>query len=648
MPVPTTTSVDRPRSKGYGARINDLLLRLAVGPDDNIQLISTVDNEPLRLETGQNPEDFLPSTGKVYSLTDLTGGENLDFAHRGRSDNDAIRYWRANGLVPIYSEPGSLGGVRLARTLDRVYSFTGTNAHVWADPNATDAAYYSDGALLYRVAQLVTDTPARTSESWGGTQDILGIVSLGSVLYLAAGSDGIRQRTSGGSWSQLSAVDTSRVWTAKGRLFAAQGAVLAEVDTSTGTPTTVITGPTGTSFTSVVDAGPVILAASTTGAVYSMSITDAAALVVSSQTQMPGTEVPTFLGYNASQVLVGTAAPSPTGGTEGRVYRGEIGSSTDGYALSNLQLLRRWDDQGVADHTPRGVANTRDSMLFLAYEGGDSIVYRYWLATQGLVQELRVSGQGPGQAVTVVKDRAVAGVNGYGFCVESLSTFVSTGYVISPAVDFYTSADKVWTDITVYATINQGRLRVSWSSNLDAMHDPNDPSWQQLAAIEATGSTGQPISLSNAYSRWLILKLELDSVASDSTVSSVITAAAVRAQPQGKEIRARVPVNLSDTIERLGRLPLRVPGWGRKIGEQLFMMRGRAVTLELFRDQLVIQGTLERVQMPRQGVGKQGHPGERGYIEVLGRIVRFGDFSQQIVGPIPRGITLRGRRKRGA
>lgn len=645
--LPTASSTTRPRSKGYGARINDLLLRLAVGPEDDIQLIDTASNEPIRLDTAANPEDFTADAGRVYSMADLTGGEGLDFAHRVRRDDDdtdASRFWKSRGINVERDRPGTPRGFTLSTQVTAAYPHTTTNTFLVPDPTTAGAVIYAVESTVWQVDD-VAGTPSRTSEdpSVSGSADITGLAVIGEKVYAAAGTDHLNQRAANGTWSNLNNADTfGRLWSAKGRLLAEVGANLAQVDLSSGSLTTVVTGLAGTSFVDVVDAGAVVLAATSDGTVYSLALNDSLALVVSALVRMP--EPVSMLAYNAGSVLVGTRSPNGVGGHTGRLYAATVGSQESTFALADITLVRTWDDAAAVDYSPHAAFNTRDSILFATFDGTDSHVWRFRLASAGIVAEWTVAGKGPIRQLAHVAGRVVAGVDGGGLYVEQTS-YVASGWLVSPAIDFYTASDKVWTDLIVHASgLGAGAtVDVFVSRSLDALLNPETSiTWQFVQRFEADGATGYPVSLATS-SRWLIVKVVATANGAQ-TSAPLIQSLAVEGFPQGTDLLIRVPVNVSDRMERPNRKPFLVPGYGRRVHAALHELRGQAVTLELYREELTVTGTLERITTPQRGRGRRGYPGERSYVEIRGRVVRLGTATSE--GDV-RGVGLRGVPRRG-
>ena len=79
--VATTINIANPKRFGYDLRLDNILLRSAVGPGREMQIQSSGVQEQ-GINVKQNAEDFTSNIGRIYSRNDFSGGSNLDSAHR--------------------------------------------------------------------------------------------------------------------------------------------------------------------------------------------------------------------------------------------------------------------------------------------------------------------------------------------------------------------------------------------------------------------------------------------------------------------------------------------------------------------------------------------------------------------------------------
>ena len=90
--VATSINISNPKRYGYDLKLDDVLLRTAVGPNRQMTIQSS-DVEGGQVNVRQNAEDFTSNLGRVFSRNDFSGGSNLDIAHRKNgSEKDTIRF----------------------------------------------------------------------------------------------------------------------------------------------------------------------------------------------------------------------------------------------------------------------------------------------------------------------------------------------------------------------------------------------------------------------------------------------------------------------------------------------------------------------------------------------------------------------------
>ena len=90
--VATTINISNPKRYGYDVRIDDILLRSAVGPGREMQIQSS-DVQEGQINVKQNPEDFTSNLGRIYSRNNFAGGQGLDTAHRANgTPKDTTRF----------------------------------------------------------------------------------------------------------------------------------------------------------------------------------------------------------------------------------------------------------------------------------------------------------------------------------------------------------------------------------------------------------------------------------------------------------------------------------------------------------------------------------------------------------------------------
>ena len=80
----------------------------------------------------------------------------------------------------------------------------------------------------------------------------------------------------------------------------------------------------------------------------------------------------------------------------------------------------------------------------------------------------------------------------------------------------------------------------------------------------------------------------------------------IRAFPEPEDVIVKLPINVSDRIERPGKLAKNIPGIGQKIFDQIQRLEGKSVTLNVFKPEETVRGIVENVTLPVSEISKQG------------------------------------------
>ena len=284
-------------------------------------------------------------------------------------------------------------------------TFAGSNNYLAQTTNGD--LYVTDQAAIYKS----TDNGATWNPVTTGltiNNNFTGAAAVGDQLYFTTAtgtSAGELILFNGSSWSELSHDQTSNaltgVWFAKGQLFISgdDGSVaylwavnpigktwtssdLAEADA-------IVTFEDSHTISQVVDAGAVVLAASTSGDIFSIKDVSGT-MTLFGQTNIPFEEVHSIAAAEGI-VFFGTKDKSQA---VGRFYRADLVTADNLYVLANRQLVKEWVISGQ-DTTPKHMFVTRDSIYCGIKESGtESFLWRYYLPTAGFARDIKMGASG--------------------------------------------------------------------------------------------------------------------------------------------------------------------------------------------------------------------------------------------------------------
>ena len=632
-PLPTTATVDKPRQWGYDAALSSLLLRLATAPDRQLQIV-TAPSETQRIQTQQTAEDYLPEFGDVFSRNNFTGGSGLDFAHRTNgTELDVTRYWDSKGIDISVTKPGELDGVTLLKDTEQLVAETATNLHLVRLPD--DTVIYAEGSQVSVIADPNDLNPAISPEDpHTGTADIEGLAALGSEVYAACGTDGTARRSSGGTWSDLGAAATYGIWAVKGRLIGDNGAgAVVEIDETTGAHTTLATVGSTDTVTSVVDAGPVILVALSTGTILAFA-DNAGTLDIVNQTTLTSSDIVRCMAWSNGVLILGTEASGV-----GRLWRAIIGTSEEGYTITTAQLLREFT------YVPRAAAAVRDRIYVAVRDSATEVaLWRYQLATAGLARDFVYAATADPVGVVQGGTRLFCTVAGEGV-YRDVAEYLDSGYLISPIADHFSPVRKTWVGLRVQAEdIGSGSsIDLYVTTEPSAILDPAAADWILVGRITESSQVGTELVLPALRGRYAAVQAVLNGPAGGGATPKLISFA-LRSYSDSEDVIIQMPVNISDWIERPNHRPFRVQGWGRRVYDALLGLDGDYVTLELYRPPLVVKGVIESVQAPIFARGERGSATAYALVQVRGRIVGAGTggTGQGTLGVALLGVDLLG------
>ena len=597
LPSPSNTSA--PESQGFEANLDDLFLRFAVGPGRQMN-INTAPLQAQAIQTSETPEDFQQEFGQIFSRTDFAGGSGLDKAHqRNANPNDFQRYWDSKG-IDVFSgkEVGQEYKVSLLHDTDEVQTTTGTNLYM---QELGGEIFYADGAVLKKVSTPLTGTVSDDGTPSAGN-NITGMAVLGSKLYLVANGD-IYVRNSAGSYATYNTHKTfDKLWSMKGRLVAsATNGELHEV-AATSSPPTMKALPSGSSWTDVADGGAVVLATADDGYIYSFA-DESSTLTLKGQTFVEG-EVPNAIDAAQGLIFYGTYQNTASGKI-GRLYVAEITNANNLYVLVNAQLIKQWGDGTTTlNQAPYKIISTRDSIYTgIVDSASKTNLWRYYLPTGGIARDVEFAESGIVEGLAVFSDRLFATVSGGGLYKES-TNYVSTGYVITPLADFFTSEKKQWVGAKLNTNVvTSGSVKLFTSTIAGDINNSDAATWaEQVSIFSGTGGDEEVMTLVDG--RWIAGKIEINT--DDVTQSPEMLSFAIRGFQLVNDLVVDMPINISDQIERPFRKALRVQGQGDLVYQALRNKEGKNVQLEIFRPDTLLRGIIENVSSPIEEISPRG------------------------------------------
>jgi hypothetical protein len=622
MPLPSTSNVSNPLAFGYQAQISDgitdILLRLAVAPGRELT-ITTAPLSAQQVNTAQVPEEFRAEFGQSFARSDFSGGAGLDQAHsRQQGTNDFRRFFDSKG-IDVFKNADDSGKAYSIELLNETTAITSrASASAYQEIIAhEDVLYVGQGHNVYYSSNSGDTWTTSDPYSAGSSFNITGMVLEGHILYVALndGTDSIVRKLDAdniaGGWSNYMNLHSSHLYTGlfnvKNYLIATDSnGKLLELD-GTGSPGTIKDLPSGSLWTSVVDGGSVILAAADDGYIYAIKDDLTSGLVLAGQTYIEGEDIVDMTESNGI-IFFSTSQTSAGDGKIGRVYRATI--ATDGvlYTVDDRQLIKEFGDNNTTvDKSPTAFFNTRDQIYFgIVDSGTETDLYSIYLPTLGYARNIYYTGtSGKVTGIAIAKGKLFFIVAGIGLIKEA-ATLVDDGYLILPAADFYTSQAKQWIGGRIYTNdIPAGsNVLAEFSTELDALEDPNATSFSTLTKIE-TAESGNEVPMINVINRWLVAKITISSN-SGRTASPEVYSYSYRAFPEPEDIIARIPINVSDRIERPGKRAKNIPGIGKKLFDAVKKLEGKSVTLTLFKPDEIVRGIVENVTLPIQEITKLG------------------------------------------
>ena len=594
--VATSLNISNPKRYGYDLKLDDVLLRTAVGPNRQMTIQSS-DVEGGQVNVRQNAEDFTSNLGRVFSRNDFSGGSNLDIAHRKNgSEKDTIRFWDSQGVDVFKKDLGESYNVSLLETTTNQRSLSSSDGDNYLAVVGT-TIYISDNSNLYKSTD-GGENFSSVSHGLTGGYDIKGLAAHGDLLYIVAnnGSAGEIETWDGSTSTQKSTAQIfDGVWSMKGKFLVSAGTTIHQYDGATTGTSALITLPSGETWTDVADAGAVVLATASDGRIYSLKDVSGT-FTAKGQTEITN-EIPTCIAESNGIIFYGTKEDQTGSKKIGRLYRADLRVADDLYVLGNNQLIKEWDVASI-DNSPQKIYTTRDSIYVGIKESAStSFLWRYYLPTAGIARYYKAAAGGLVKNICRVNEKFLFSVEDNGLFKQT-SVFESEGFLLLPAADFFTAENKQFVGAEVSTEVLSAgtSVNVDVSTKFESLNDSSDSSFDTV--IQQTVGTGDNEVQLKKVSRFLVTKLTLKTTNTSNTPK--VKSVQIRALARPELVVARIPINISDRVNRPNRKPVKVKGLGDALYNALRDKEGTSVTLEIFDPNEIIRGVVESISYPVQ------------------------------------------------
>ena len=583
------TNVPRPLAQGYGARLDNTLLRI-INDEENPVQIQYADMQSPRIRTGEDPEDAgAPDFGYKFARSDFTGGEGLDFAHRMENpENYRTRFWDSKGIDVFVPEPGEQRRLRLCREVDHIESVQ-SNGQA-AVEIFDEKLFCADGEDVIVIENPSSSSFSSSTENIGTGLSAYGLVAFGGYLYAACGSDGIYRRDHDGNWEEYNTQDAYGIWAEKSRLFVVNSNELLEVPSDSPDDVEIVaTTSSGSTWTDMTSVGDAIAASSSEGSIWFFTLAGEEDINLIPAAQVPlYSDIPVAVSGYRGLLFYLTYQRLETG-YMARFWRGVFQQGD----ITETTLIREWGKTSAPlPHAPHSLEPHRGKIYMGIPEPEGTYLWKYDLETTGRVRDIGIEGvTGSIGGIKSFSNTIFYSINDDGLYRESRS-HVESGYLILPLVDFFDGQRKSWAsvDIDVPRLSDDERVRVYYSTDPDAINDPDHDSWREVVYVE-TQSPDEPIRFRRVSSRYLTLKVEFDR-GEDHESTPTMRSISVDAYPGETDVMMQVPVNVSDRLERPGRRAVMVDNLGDITYRFLQSKHSRSVYFELYRPQERIMGTV--------------------------------------------------------
>jgi hypothetical protein len=329
------------------------------------------------------------------------------------------------------------------------------------------------------------------------------------------------------------------------------------------------------------------------------------------------------------------------------VYQAEVLDSRFNFSVGQLRLRREWLAVEHEALVTRNMVTTRDEIFWFVKERiVDSVtdtelyreaLWRFDIVTNGLSRSF-VIDEVPNQTNPddppvqseqidlnglVMFDDIAGGIdfNNGRILLADPNGFQKFGYMIFPNVTFGVNTDITWlaTIIEAQNLTNSGAQVELWrSSDPGAILDWQHPAWVLVQRLSSDGSSGLEIPLVNLKSRTLALQLRMSASEND-TQSPSVTRIALRGIPAHRDFIMMVPFNVSDYVSAPNRAPVRYPGLGQSLQDEVMALVGQSVEALMIKPGVAFRGIVNNVSEPVEFVSNRGSVSRYVIVEFRGQ-----------------------------
>jgi len=669
----------RPRAQGYGVQLDGVWYRLAANSVSPLR-IGTKDSLAERLDQRGSTDENVLDIGYAFSRNNLTGGEGLDWFPRvsqlGQpAPLDVIRYWDSHNLQIQRPAAGQPYTITLSEANKTFYTPATTPVDL---ATSADFIYVAWGTQIDWFKDWNDNTPEGTQDF--GTDVKLVVANPGDEVFVLTDNGHLWYKP----WDESVFTEVydltgagfndqplTNIWIVKGRLVAerigldTEGSFTGTVELVVGTPVGIgdPTAPTWTleffaldtargRFRRVIDAGIAVVAIVSDGSIRSyVPQADTGGgdptLTIRGRTDVAISEQPLSIGFaNGFVVFLTTSDEDETAGRHTiRAYQAQVLDERSDFIVGNMQLLRTWSGAAEPPSPTKNMPATRDHIFWtVEEEAGSDYLWAFDTVTTGVA---RLEDFGADVTALIVFDSRGGAILGDSVITSDIDHYHSAGYLITPNINFGLNTEINWTEAVLEASNLDGtkrQVKLSYSTNPDAIQDPLHPSWRTITYISHDTQQGIPIPMYGVRAKSLTLKIDIEST-NGNTHAPVVTRFAIRGMPQHRDWIVEVPINVSDIISAPGRMPYRLAGYGDIVHRRLLNLSGINVECIVLEPPIHIQGIVDTVLEPVEYVSDRGSSSRYLMVRVRGNKIDTsgtGLATNQGLGIAALGISLLG------